>query len=478
MLNRIRIISLSCIMLLLLGITINISSAVFKKQNLYLLELTDDSESKISLTAHSDFGDLINESPQYIPLAALLSLNPARVSQEYRNKDFHTFIPTEIVDKKEKTREVRVGEVWEIDADRLLPFLRQLHPGATVSLSGERGAYAVLKSVTEKQLEILFRFHADFNLSTMSEIEMDKVEHFSDKIASIKADADQDDISHIEAEVVRRKTSTLHVPLQSGKEELEEKEKEIRSLKVELESADEIPDKQKTFKLNDLTKELDTRFTALEQKLDKQLTKFRDSLSTTLQKQLTEQFDTIEKELAKNLTTVLIKELNNQITTLEAELAENLTALLKKELDTKLSEWKQTSDKQLQELTTTITKQEHRLNELSTQLTRLNAIYLTPNKFIGRLVINRKTKTVETFSITIPIDDTNGTISYISSGNIVDINIPLMKLTFQNDEIAGYETIFESQDNLEAITYQNAESILHQASKGMLQPEIYGNSVR
>ena len=426
MLKRIRTISLSCIILLLLC---NMNSFAGPQGNPglqgnhYLLELTEDSDSKIKLNAIINFDGLINGSPHYI---SLLGLKPASVTQEYTNKDFHIFIPTQIVDKQKKVREVAVGEVWKIDANGLLPFLRQFHPGATVSLSGKRGAYAVLKSATDTHLEILFRFHADFNLSVMPEKEMDKVEQWSDEIASIKEKAVQD---ILEVEEKTETLKTLDVSLQSLKEELEAKREEIRSLKVKLESGDEKTDIQKTFELTDLTKELDTRFDALEQKLDKQLIKFRDSLSATLQKQLTEQFDTIEKELVKNLTTVLTKELNNRITTLKAELTENLTTLLTKELDTKFTEWTQVSNEQLQELNTAISKQEQRLNTINTQLNRLNTIYLTPNKFIGRLVINRKTKSVSAFSLSVPVDDTNATISSLTLINPVEIYIPQMELT-------------------------------------------------
>lgn len=66
---------------------------------------------------------------------------------------------------------VRPGDMWRIDVRDVLPFLRQLHPGATAELHhdrgagvGARGAFACLVGFDEQHAEVLLRVHADFLL--------------------------------------------------------------------------------------------------------------------------------------------------------------------------------------------------------------------------------------------------------------------------------------------------------------------------
>jgi hypothetical protein len=62
--------------------------------------------------------------------------------------------------------------VWRLDPADALPFLRQLHPGATHLLHhdgglgvGAHGAWACLRSLGERHAEVLFRVHADFRIA-------------------------------------------------------------------------------------------------------------------------------------------------------------------------------------------------------------------------------------------------------------------------------------------------------------------------
>jgi len=61
---------------------------------------------------------------------------------------------------------VEVGEVWPVPRAAILPFLRQLHPGARAELAyGEPGTFACLRAVGPRRLELLFRAHAELQLT-------------------------------------------------------------------------------------------------------------------------------------------------------------------------------------------------------------------------------------------------------------------------------------------------------------------------
>lgn len=67
---------------------------------------------------------------------------------------------------------VAVGEVWAIDPTRALPFLRQLHAGATAELHhgggfgiSAPGAFGCARLLDAAYVEVLFRVHADFRVA-------------------------------------------------------------------------------------------------------------------------------------------------------------------------------------------------------------------------------------------------------------------------------------------------------------------------
>jgi hypothetical protein len=67
---------------------------------------------------------------------------------------------------------VAVGEVWPVDVDAALPFLRQLHAGATRELHHDFGAglaaqggFACLRALDDAHAEIVLRLHADFRIA-------------------------------------------------------------------------------------------------------------------------------------------------------------------------------------------------------------------------------------------------------------------------------------------------------------------------
>lgn len=67
---------------------------------------------------------------------------------------------------------VRVGDVWRIDVAAVLPFLRQLHPGATAEMHhdggfgiGAPGGYGCLRAIDAEHAHVELRVHADFLLA-------------------------------------------------------------------------------------------------------------------------------------------------------------------------------------------------------------------------------------------------------------------------------------------------------------------------
>jgi hypothetical protein len=83
----------------------------------------------------------------------------ANKTHKYFSGDFSPFLPQEFGEP---------GQIWEIDATRILRFLKQFHAGASMSLqspgrrSGPNGAFAVLRAISDKQIEVLARIHAEF----------------------------------------------------------------------------------------------------------------------------------------------------------------------------------------------------------------------------------------------------------------------------------------------------------------------------
>ncbi len=110
--------------------------------------------------------------------AALFNnLSPAHPSQKYEMDAFSVFFPKE---------NFTVGHLWKLDVKKIIPFLRQFHPGATAEMHNNpgtefvleffgltlfrsstfesEGAYACLRAVSPTYAEIVFRIHAEFLL--------------------------------------------------------------------------------------------------------------------------------------------------------------------------------------------------------------------------------------------------------------------------------------------------------------------------
>ncbi len=141
------------------------------------LQNTLDNNTILQVQAYWDpIADASLGLPDYTPehAALLKNLSPAHPNEEYKAADFKTFFPN---------KPVAVGSVWELDANKIIPFLRQFHSGATAEMhinpgawrdtahgreviSGMEsdGAFACLRALSVGYVEIAFRIHAEFVL--------------------------------------------------------------------------------------------------------------------------------------------------------------------------------------------------------------------------------------------------------------------------------------------------------------------------
>ena len=88
---------------------------------------------------------------------------PAHPLKDYSTADFQVFLPPSTAN---------VGDVWDLDPERILPFLRQFHPSATMKLprygsmpSDQKDAKACLRALSSEYADIVFRIHARFTLN-------------------------------------------------------------------------------------------------------------------------------------------------------------------------------------------------------------------------------------------------------------------------------------------------------------------------
>lgn len=93
---------------------------------------------------------------------ALFNPGPAHPLKHYSIVDFQVFLPPSTVN---------VGDVWDMDPEGILPFLRQFHPGATMKLprygsisADQKDAKACLRAFSAEYADIVFRIHARFTL--------------------------------------------------------------------------------------------------------------------------------------------------------------------------------------------------------------------------------------------------------------------------------------------------------------------------
>ncbi len=101
--------------------------------------------------------NLHKEIPEH---AELFDLSPDYPFKKYESDAFKAFFPSS---------SVAVGDVWQLDSEGVVLFLRQFHAGATTNLHhGTEGAFACLRALSAEYAEITFRIHADFALSSIA----------------------------------------------------------------------------------------------------------------------------------------------------------------------------------------------------------------------------------------------------------------------------------------------------------------------
>jgi hypothetical protein len=89
-------------------------------------------------------------------------LRPTRPQQTYTERDLSAFLPPAVGE---------VGQLWALDADKMMEILRQFHPRPSLHLvasgrrAGPNGAFAILRAVSPSYLDIVFRLHAEFYLT-------------------------------------------------------------------------------------------------------------------------------------------------------------------------------------------------------------------------------------------------------------------------------------------------------------------------
>ena len=127
-----------------------------------VIDLDNVLKNSVSLKIHAHWDpiadstyNLHKKSPENVELFALSPHEPIR---EYKGDAFNVFLPAATV---------TVGDVWELDLDKVIPFLSQFHPGATGELRhGQKGAFACLRALSPDYVDITFRIHAEFTLAT------------------------------------------------------------------------------------------------------------------------------------------------------------------------------------------------------------------------------------------------------------------------------------------------------------------------
>lgn len=81
----------------------------------------------------------------------LFNPGPAQPLKHYSTTDFQAFLPPSTAN---------IGDVWDLEPEGILPFLRQFHPGAT-----QKEAKACLRAISPEYADIVFRIHARFTLN-------------------------------------------------------------------------------------------------------------------------------------------------------------------------------------------------------------------------------------------------------------------------------------------------------------------------
>ena len=322
----------------------------------------------------------------------LFNLKPAHSIKEYGAAAFNAFLPTS--SGSLDARGIAVGDVWAYEVRDVLPFLRQFHPGATVDLSGQRGAFACLRALSPRYAEIVFRFHADFHMKTETEELMKMTAELSSgQLESIELE-ESVFLEHLKMELAE--AEARREKMDADIKALGEQSQKLSDTLLQLDKADAIPAAQNS-EFTELKREILKLSAALAA-----LNMSQKSQSASLSGKLT----TLERKFENGFST-LNEKINEKI---ENEFAKLRTASRRQ--------------------SGTLTK---RLDKLDTQVAKLNrahayntGIYFTPRHFTGRLLINRETGTIQAFSLGVPAHSGNTTL--FAFGGVDTVSVPRMEL--------------------------------------------------
>lgn len=87
----------------------------------------------------------------------LQQLKPSKLTQSYTQHELSIFLPPE---------NAELGDVWKIDVQKIIPFIKQFHPGATHELhhGGPQGAFGTIAATNELFIRVKTRSHGEINL--------------------------------------------------------------------------------------------------------------------------------------------------------------------------------------------------------------------------------------------------------------------------------------------------------------------------
>lgn len=409
-----NVLVLCCVSLLLFGLHANVGQSKLV-------------ETATHVAAHWEPGteswrQLPRNAPQY---ADLFDLKAASAFQMHSNDVFGVFLPP--------SSDSVAGDVWAFDVRQMLPFLRQFHPGATVSLSGQQGAYACLRAASSEYYEIVFQFHADFNLEIRRKMEEvmfeETIEVLEEAIAGLKEGETSMAIDGLRQEIPKVKIEELE-SLETAIESLNVK---LDSANVKLDSADDLANLKKELAetVASLTK-VTTTLEGLSGDLETRLNELKTTIAAleNLVSNLESRLDEIEKRLTAHF--------DAKLNELEKKLAKNLDARLdefQKTLTTTLVTEFNTLQKMLTLQERTLTQQLNTL--LTAEVAKLKGtqaynegIYLMPQQFKGRLLISKSGGEVVAFTIKCPAQDENATLFVF--GDTETVSMPRMALIAGN----------------------------------------------
>ncbi len=122
--------------------------------------------TKLELTAYWVPGESERHAGKTLSLDGyrfFLRMKPAVERRTYTEHDFSAFLPVKLGE---------AGQVWSIDPTKVAKLLRQFHPSVSMHINAEGrrvgpdGAFAVLRAVSASHLDIAFRAHAEFDLTS------------------------------------------------------------------------------------------------------------------------------------------------------------------------------------------------------------------------------------------------------------------------------------------------------------------------